>query len=63
MGQIFFTIFHVSCGHMIYHALIYAKFNIFGLPPDNRRQKCSSLFPSLNIAENDSNLIGFFLNF
>lgn len=37
MGQIFWKIYHVSCGHMIDHALIYAKFYIFGLQPDNQR--------------------------
>ena len=26
MGEIFLTIYHVSCGHMINHALIYANF-------------------------------------
>ena len=58
MGQNVLTICHFSCGHMIDHALIYPIFNIFGLQPDNRRQKYSSLFPSLNhIAENDPNLI------
>ena len=60
MGQNFLTIGHVSCGHMIDHALIYAKFDIIGLQPDNRRQKYSSLLPSLNITETDPNLIGVF---
>ena len=63
MGQNVWTICHVSCGHMVDHALIYANFDIFGLQPDNRPQKYSSLFPSLDIAETDPNLIGFFVNF
>ena len=57
MGQNFLMIFHVSFGHMIDHAQIYAQFNIFGLQPENRRQKYSSLFPSLNIAENYPGLL------
>ena len=31
MEQNFVTIYRVSCGHMIDHALIYAKFHIFRL--------------------------------
>ena len=62
MGPKFLTIYHMSCGHMTDHALIYAKFYIFGLQPNNQLSKYFSLSSSLNVAENYPKLIGVFWN-
>ena len=61
MGQNVLMIYHVSCDDMIDHALIYAKFYVFGLQPDNQHQKYYSLPSSLIVAENYTKFIGVFL--
>lgn len=62
MGQDFLMIYHVSCGQMIDHALIFANVMIYSdyNVMINVRNSLFFLFLSLNIIENYPNLIGVF---